>query len=132
MRIAAGIAILFLTGCSQDATPEGVLDRDRFTAVLTGATLIEARMNHERTIEQSASIPMAAYYQELFNEESTDSAQFARSFEHYATDPLVMRSIYEDVIERLRLRRDEGLQRAEPSLAKDTTLATDSANVRKR
>jgi Domain of unknown function (DUF4296) len=132
MRPAIALGMLLLVGCGQhEAPPEGVLERDRFTEVLTGATLIEARMNHERTIEQSAAIPMDAYYAELFREEGTDSAQFALSFDHYAKDPLVMRAIYDDVIERLRLRKDEGLQRATPALANDTTLATDSASVLK-
>jgi len=133
MRTAHAISFLFLLGCGQkEALPEGVLERDRFTEVLTGAILIEARMNHERTIEQSAAIPMDVYYTELFKEQGTDSAQFARSFDHYADQPLVMKSIYDDVIEHLRLRKDEGLQREEPSLAKDTTLATDSASGLKR
>ncbi|MBK7384866.1 MAG: DUF4296 domain-containing protein [Flavobacteriales bacterium] len=126
------IGLLILAGCAPKETlPEGVLDREHFTEVVLGATLIEARMNVERTTELGAAIPMDRYYDDLFKEQGIDRAQFEKSFNHYAEQPLVMKAIYDDVIDRLRIRKDDGLQRDTLRLAKDTTFATDPSSEMK-
>lgn len=118
--------LLLLAGCGpHERTPDDVLSRERFTEALAGATLIEARMQQELAASPSDTPPLKAYYAELFAELGIDSAAFRASFDHYAGQPLVMKAIYDDVVERLRVMRDESLQGE--ALAKDTALATDSS-----
>ena len=124
---------LMLAACSNEvATPEGVLDRERFTDVLLEATLLEARMNRELVTEQRASVPMDRYYEELFVEKKMTQAEFEKSFDHYAAHPELMAAIQEDVLTELSRRKDEAFQRPVVPLTKSDTLRTDSSAVRKR
>lgn len=134
LRGPCGLLLLAMIGaCTpSDRTPDGILDRERFTEVLLEATLIEARMNHELVTEQRASIPMDRYYAELFAEKKMTREEFEKSFDHYAARPAEMASIYEDVLTELSRRKDEALQRPKAPVTKADTLATDSANVRNR
>lgn len=123
---------LLLCACSasQQPLPEDVLPKEEFTATLLDMTLTEARMNHEITSMQIVRPPMSRYYADILRAHGTDSLTFRRSFDHYAMRPEEMKGIYDDVLERIRVMKDEALQA--DSLAKDTTLATDSSSVRNR
>lgn len=128
MKRAAFLLPMLLLACeAPEPLPDGVLDRERFTRVMVGMTLIEARLSQEMTTAPPEPPPMAAYYQELFAEEGIDSAAFRRSFDHYAARPDEMKAIYEDVVERLRRMKDGADQLP---LTNDTTLATDSSSGR--
>ncbi|MFN3874970.1 MAG: DUF4296 domain-containing protein [Flavobacteriales bacterium] len=123
------LCLLVLAACApSERLPEGVLDRERFTRVLAGATLIEARISQEMSVAPAYPPPVGAYYEELFREHGIDSATFRASFDHYAQRPLEMKAIYEDIVERLRLMKDQGLQ-AE-ALMNAAALATDSSSER--
>lgn len=126
------LALLFLlTACGNgEKPPEDVLDRERFTQVMVGTMLIEARINQEMSSAPGEVPPMRAYYVDLFAEHGTDSLEFRRSFDHYALRPELMEAIHDDVVERLRVMQDEGFQPA--ALANDTTFATDSSSALNR
>lgn len=131
MRTITLTMLLVLAACNRaDRNPDGVLDRERFTQVMVGATLIEARMSMEMSAAPGLPPPRGAYYAELFAEHGIDSATFRRSFDHYAQQPTVMKGIYEDAVERLRVMKDERLPGA--VLTNDTALATDSSSVLNR
>lgn len=112
-------------GHPEEPLPEGVLAREPFTALMVDMTLTEARMNHEITSMQIVRPPMSRYYADILSAHGTDSLTFRRSFDHYAMRPELMKGIYDDVLECVRVMKDESLQA--DSLAKDTTLATDSS-----
>ncbi|MBK8225599.1 MAG: DUF4296 domain-containing protein [Flavobacteriales bacterium] len=122
------IAILLLSACEAEAPlPDDVLDRERFTEVMVGMTLLEARMSQEMMVVPADAPPMALYCKELYAEHGIDSAAFRRSFDHYAMRPEEMKAVYDDVVERLRRMKDGWPQ---PAAAKDTALATDSSSGR--
>jgi hypothetical protein len=101
---------LLLVACAQEAAlPEGILDREAFTAALTDMQLIEARMNHELVVQPRDHVPMNAYYEEVFKQRGITREQFTQSFDHYAKDPELLKAIYEDVITELGRRKDERL-----------------------
>lgn len=118
--------VLLLVACTDaDPMPEGVLDRERFTQVMVGMTLIEARVSQEMMVVPSNAPDASAYCLELYAEHGIDSATFRRSFDHYTARPAEMKAVYDEVVERLRVMKDERVQGV---LAKDTVLATDSAS----
>ena len=108
MRWTAILVLLMLSACERPSTlPAGVLDRAKFTAVLTDMQLIEARMNHELVVQPRDQVPMAEYYEEAFRSNGVTKEQFVASFDHYAQDATVLKAIYEDVITELGRRKDE-------------------------
>lgn len=124
------LVLLCSCGTPREPLPDGVLPKKDFTAVMVDMTLTEARMNHEITSMQIVRPPMSRYYADILAAHGTDSLTFRRSFDHYAMRPEEMKGIYDDVLERIRVMKDEALQA--DSLANDTTLATDSSSVRNR
>lgn len=124
------VVLLCACGPAAEPEPDDVLAREPFTELMVDMTLTEARMNHEITSMQIVRPPMSRYYNDILIAHGTDSLTFRRSFDHYAMRPEVMKGIYDDVLERIRVMKDEGLQA--DSLAKDTTLSTDSSRVLNR
>lgn len=102
------ILLLVVTSCDRSSTvPADVLDRAKFTTVLTDMQLIEARMNHELVVQPRDQVPTAEYYEEAFRNNGVTKEQFVASFEHYARDPAVLKAIYEEVITELGRRKDQ-------------------------
>lgn len=101
------LVALFSACDRQTQLPPDVLDRAKFTAVLTDMQLIEARMNHELVVQPRDQVPMADYYEEAFRNNGVTKEQFVTSFEHYAQDPAVLKAIYEEVITELGRRKDQ-------------------------
>ena len=107
MRIALIIPLFLLIGCDRkEEMPEGLLDRETFTQVLTEAQVIEARVNQELVIEKRSAIAKDRYYEEIFERYNTDEEQFKRTFEFYSERPEELRAIYEEVLTELSRRKD--------------------------
>ncbi|HRD54552.1 MAG TPA: DUF4296 domain-containing protein, partial [Flavobacteriales bacterium] len=67
-------------------------ERERFTEVLVGMTLLEARMSQSMLIAPAGVPPMGSYYNEIFAEHGIDSAAFKNSFDYYAERPEEMKA----------------------------------------
>ncbi len=108
MRAIVFLLVAMFSACDRPSTvPADVLDRTKFTAVLTDMQLIEARMNHELVVQPRDQVPMAEYYEEAFRNNGVTKEQFVASFEYYAQDPAVLKAIYEEVITELGRRKDQ-------------------------
>lgn len=105
------LGFLAFAACSnkEQALPEGVLDRAKFTAVLVEMQLVEARMNHELVVAPQGQVPVDAYADDVFKEQGVTRESFTTSFTHYAKDPEDLKRIYEEVITELGRRKDLGL-----------------------
>ncbi len=123
------LALLLLACGPEEKQPDGLLDRTKFVEVLAGATLIEARMNQELTLDAAPSIPVRSYYDELFREKGVEREAFERTLDHYAAQPLEMKAVYDEVQQLLMRQKNEA---AQLPLMKADTLARDSSNERKR
>jgi hypothetical protein len=107
MKVLLVMLLAVLAACNPERTvTEGVLDRERFKAVLLEAQLIEARVNHELIVQHVSNVPAQQYYAELFSEQGITEEQFRVSFEHYAARPEEMKAIYEEIMTELVLRKD--------------------------
>jgi hypothetical protein len=129
MRKLAWTALLLIACGANDKLPDGVLERPKFVQVLAGATLIEARMNQELTVDAAPAIPVRSYYDDLFREQGVDREAFERTVDHYAAHPMEMKAVYEDVLLLLLRQKNEA---AQLPLMKADTLSKDSSSVRKR
>lgn len=102
------LLILSAWGCSPPKDlPEGVLDRERFTKVMTAIRLVEARINHELMVEHASSINSDRYYEEVFEEQGISEVEFKTSFAYYSERPEEMKAIYEVVLSDLSRLKDE-------------------------
>lgn len=100
------VAFLFLGACQTEERPNNIMERDAFKAALLDAQMIEARMNHELVLEQMAAIPAEKYYEEMFQEHGITKAEFDTTFNWYTYHPVEMKTIYEEIITELSLRKD--------------------------
>lgn len=106
------LLLLLATACRapEAAVPPDVLPRDKFTAILVEAQLIEARTNHELVVAHHSSIPSEQYYADMFREQGTTKEEFQRSFAFWSGRSADMKSIYEEVLVEISRRKDEQAQ----------------------
>jgi hypothetical protein len=106
--LLATLVLLFACG-QQEPMPEGLLDREKFTAVLLDAQLLEARRNHEMVVEHRQEVPIETYYQQVFEKHGITEEQFRATFDHYTKRPEELKAIYEEIIVELGRRKDGGM-----------------------
>lgn len=107
MRTKAIVLLLLLSACTTvEERPADLLPREKFTAVLLEAELIEARVNHERTIDLSKEIPTSKYYAEMFKAQGVTEEGFERTYRWYVAHPAELKDIYNDVLTGLQQRVD--------------------------
>ena len=102
------LPLFLLLACAQggEAPPEGVLDRERFKEILLEAHLIEARVNHELSVQRLPEVYAERYYEDLFAEYGTTRAAFDSSYMYYASRPEELKAIHEEIITELTQRKD--------------------------
>lgn len=102
------LILAFLVGvlaCSPtEERPADLLPREKFTAVLLEAELLEARVNHERTIDLRTGIPVTEYYAEMFKAQGVTEEAFKRTFSWYVDHPAELKDVYNDVLTGLQQR----------------------------
>lgn len=106
MKRPAFILLLALTSCATAEAPKDLLPRDRFKHLLLEAQLIEARVNHERIVEQRMDSPVEAYYDTLFAREGVTREDFERTYSFYTQHPVEMKAVLEEVLNELGQRKD--------------------------
>ena len=96
-----------LAACSTtEKEPKDLLPRDKFTEVLLEAQLIEARVNHESSIDKKTDVPDRSYYVEMFRTQGITEEAFKTTFAWYAQRPAELKDIYNDVLTGLQKRVD--------------------------
>jgi len=104
------LLLWLLAGCSAPETPPAdVMDRATFKRALFGTQVLEARLNHQRLIEQVSPDPGPRLYAAFFKEQGITRDRFERSFRWYSEHPALMRGIYEEVLNELDSMSARGL-----------------------
>ena len=106
MRLRWLLLPLLVACTAEEPAPTDILPRDRFRDALLKAHLVEARLNHEMTVDKRMDMPAAQYYDTLFHQEGITRAEFVRTFNWYTEHPKEMKAVYEEVLATLQQRAD--------------------------
>ncbi|MCB0793421.1 MAG: DUF4296 domain-containing protein [Flavobacteriales bacterium] len=99
--------LLLLAACGEDPSgPPDLIDRATFTAILVEAQVIEAEVERGLVLDSSRTPVTEARYDELITRFGVSKEQFRSSFDHYASDPELLKAIYEDVVVELSRQKD--------------------------
>lgn len=114
--------LIFLYSCNFSGVPEGVLNQDEMKAVLKDMSLTDAYLT---TISDSDSVKKVApaYYQLVFKQHKTNLKQFEKSLNYYSTQPVLLDTMYNQIIAEFKKEKKErkkfkGLDRAKKGIKK--------------
>lgn len=86
---------------SVEETPDGLLDRDKFTEVMVDVQLAEGMKVHKLGPMREKSPDMEAMYANLFQKHKIDQNEFDITYDYYKARPDEMELIYEQVLDSL-------------------------------
>src|SRR5210317_343494 len=98
-------SLLLLLSCSpteEEIVPEGLIDEETMTAILTDVHLIEGARTGLTILGDTAS-NITDYYDAMYEKFEITEEQFDMSFKYYTQHPKVMDKMYEQVIEDLTI-----------------------------
>ena len=87
--------LTFFMSCDSGRASEDVLPEDKMIDVLTDIQILESFI--VTMTPDSVSKNKLNFYKSVFEKHRTDSAQFRKSMDFYAKDPLNMAAMYEKV-----------------------------------
>jgi hypothetical protein len=97
---------LFLSGCEADKTPNGVINQGRMTSLLTEVHMVDGRLYLVKQEPDSLYKYGTGRYVALFKKYHTDSVQFKKSMNYYATQPLALQKMYDQIALNLKKKTD--------------------------
>ncbi len=107
MRALLLASLLVFGACGKpDEAPADLLPRDRFERVVAGSLLVEARLGHERVVDNGPDARSRQYYQELFTANGVTEEQFRRTYDHYVERPEELKAVYEAALVILQQQAD--------------------------
>ncbi|MEO6884411.1 MAG: DUF4296 domain-containing protein [Bacteroidia bacterium] len=115
MKLHLGIVVFafaFSIGChskKEVEIPVNVLPREKMVSVLVKINLLEASIDL-KSVQDNKTNPNAPYFDPL-KEEKITAEQYNKSFDFYSHHPVLMDSIYDDVLDELSKRKAEEMKR---------------------
>jgi Domain of unknown function (DUF4296) len=110
--------VLLLSGsiisCEKEKLPDGVLDHQKFSAVLVDIYLAQSRLNASLAKRDSADLLFKPFEEKLLQLHHTSDSVMKKTYEYYIAHPKELELIYDSVIDTLSLRE----QKAKPPEAK--------------
>jgi hypothetical protein len=94
LRIAF-IAVILLFSC-QPKKQTDILSMDKMSAIITDIQLADAAYKMGMLPEKYTNRP-EKYYLEIISYHQTDTAQYNRSWQYYAENPILLKRIYQKV-----------------------------------
>ncbi|MEO6150761.1 MAG: DUF4296 domain-containing protein [Mucilaginibacter sp.] len=113
-------AIIVLCACN-DNTPDGVIEKEEMIDLLVDVHTIDGTLFNISSTPDSAYKYGTGRYINVFKTHSTDSAQFNRSLKYYATQPDLLKAMYDTIGNRIQVKVDSTsklLQREQAKKAK--------------
>ncbi|MEM6264230.1 MAG: DUF4296 domain-containing protein [Bacteroidota bacterium] len=93
-----------MTGCKEDAPPEGLLPISDMTEILQELHLIDAGVNKLTKIPRERDSLTQVYYDAVFRHLEVSREGFYNSYTYYLKEPELMDSIYGDILDNLNQR----------------------------
>ncbi len=108
LRIIPFLFLLITSACgSQEERPKGVLEKERFTELLTELYVLEGEAEYRQAnFSEDPEEFLSAGTARIFKEHEVQREQFVRSFRYYMKHPGTMKAIHEEVLNELM--RKEG------------------------
>jgi hypothetical protein len=129
------IIILLLFGCAPEKpqSPRDMLSQQQMSDIIAEMHLADAIINMKNITPDSAKQAGVNLREFIYEKHHTDHKQFTESFEFYKMNPMLMDSVYAEVI--IKLSDKESLFRGKagklPIPIADTITVSDSSTIRK-
>lgn len=120
--------LIFLTACSGNKIPEGIIAQDKMTSLLTDIHIVDGSMYNVMQVPDSLYKYGTDKYQMVFRKYHTDSVQFKKSFQYYSANPEKMQAIYEQVSVIIKQKSDSVNKLNLDKINKDNKRRQDSLN----
>lgn len=120
--------LIFLAACRGNKIPDDVIAQDRMTNLLTDIHIVDGSMYNVMQMPDSLYKYGTDKYQTVFRKYHTDSVQFKKSFQYYASNPEKMQAIYEQITLIIKQKTDSVNKLNLDKINKDNKRRTDSLN----
>jgi len=120
--------LIFLAACSGNKIPDGIIAQDKMTNLLTDIHIVDGSMYNVMQLPDSLYKYGTDKYQMVFRKYQTDSVQFKKSFQYYASNPDKLQAIYDQVTINIKTKSDSVNKINLDKINKDNKRRTDSLN----
>ena len=94
-------SLIFLTACTQDKVPAGIMKPDEMVPVLLDMHLVEGYMGSSSLGEDSLKKVASGYYTLVYKKHRLSKEQFRKSLDYYSRRPELLDSIYSSILHEL-------------------------------
>ncbi len=104
---------MLLLACSTStpkAPPSELLNHDVMQVILMDIHLMEAYVGEMKLPEDSLQDMLPTYYQEIFERHGTSKDAFFTSFHYYVENPDFLQSVYEAILDSLKMLQIDRLR----------------------
>lgn len=98
--------LIFLTACSGNKTPDGIIGQDVMTNLLTDIHIVDGGMYNVMQMPDSLYKYGTDKYIMVFKKYHTDSVQFRNSFRYYTNNPEKLQAMYEQITKNIKQKSD--------------------------
>ncbi len=120
------VACFVLWSCESDeeTLPEGVLPQEQMVGIIVDLHIAEAKLNEVKGAIEDRMLIFNAYANEIYEQHDTDSLQYKNSHDYYMQRLAIMKGIYQQVSDSLKVLRDSAAQtRQKPIIKKPDNQA---------
>ena len=118
--------LIFLIACNGNKRPDGVLDQEQMTNLLTDIHVVDGSMYNVLQMPDSLYKYGTDKYLNVFKKYHIDSVQFKKSFKYYTMNPEKLAIMYEQIAKNIKQKSDSLNKINLDKIAKDNKRRTDS------
>jgi len=120
--------LIFLAACSSNKTPDGIIPQAKMTNLLTDIHIVDGSMYNIMQLPDSLYKYGTDKYLMVFRKYHTDSVQFKKSFQYYASNPEKLQAIYDQITINIKTKSDSVNKLNLDKINQENKRRTDSLN----
>lgn len=95
--------VFYTTACSynKQTKPEPFFERKTMADILTDISIAEAGVNQAVVYKDSFDAPLKTYHDFIYKKYNTNQKEFTDNYTYYTQNPILLDSIYNDVLNNL-------------------------------